>query len=147
MYHSQISSLIQQVTLFFCWWFPSLGKKDFYFGIVSIIYFCFYFPCCRRPIQKNVTVADVRDITACDLFQDFYGFGSHIQVFNTFEFTFVYSVSRLSSFILLHVAIPVFPTSFIKGTVFFPLYILASFIKDKLARKSWIYFWALHSIH
>ena len=54
-----------------------------------------------------------------------------------FEFIFVYGVQKCSSFILLQV-VDQFPASFVKEIVFFPLYILASFVEDKVTIGSWI---------
>ena len=45
-----------------------------------------------------------RDITACFLFWDFYGFMYHVRSLIHFEFTFVYSVRKRSNFILLLIA-------------------------------------------
>ena len=39
-----------------------------------------------------------------------------------------------------------FPSSLVKEVVFFPLYILASFVKDKVSIGSWIYLWAFYSV-
>ena len=61
-----------------------------------------------------------------------------------FEFIFVYGVRKCSNFFLLHVAGPVFPAPFIEEAVFAPLYILASFVKNKLPIGAWVYFWAFH---
>ena len=49
-----------------------------------------------------------------------------------FEFIFVYGVRKCSSFILLQV-VPVFPAPIVKEIVFSPLYILASFVEDKVS--------------
>ena len=35
-----------------------------------------------------------------------------------------------------------FPAPLIKETVFYPLYILASFVEDKVPIGAWIYLWA-----
>ena len=45
------------------------------------------------------------------------------------EFIFVYGVRKCSNFILLHVIVP---ASFIEEAIFAPLYILASFVKNKV---------------
>ena len=63
-----------------------------------------------------------------------------------FEFIFVYGVRKCSTFILLQVAGPVFPAPLVKEVVFFPLYLLASFVKDKVSIGSWIYLWAVYSV-
>ena len=71
-----------------------------------------------------------------------------------FEFIFVYGVRRGFNFILLYILFQtfhkyvcsclVFPAPFTKETVFSPLYILASFVKNKV--DTWVYFWASYII-
>jgi len=56
-----------------------------------------------------------------------------------FEFVFVYGVRKCSSFILLQVVDQFFPPPLVKKIVFSPLYILASFVKDKVSIGAWIY--------
>ena len=41
---------------------------------------------------------------------------------------------------------PVFPAPLTEKTVFFPFYILGSFVKDKLTVGVWVYFWVLYSV-
>ena len=41
---------------------------------------------------------------------------------------------------------PVFPASFIEEAVFAPLYILGSFVKNKVSIGAWVYFWAFHLV-
>ena len=41
---------------------------------------------------------------------------------------------------------PVFPAPFIEEAVFATLYILASFVKDKVPIAAWIYFWAFYIV-
>ena len=55
-----------------------------------------------------------------------------------FEFIFVHGVRKYSSFILLTDGSPVFPAQLVKEIVFSPLYILASFVKDKVSIGAWI---------
>ena len=55
-----------------------------------------------------------------------------------FEFIFVYGVRKCSSFILLQV-VDQFSQHHVKKVVFFPLYILASFVEDKMSIGMWIY--------
>ena len=59
-----------------------------------------------------------------------------------FEFIFVYGVSVLVSFFYRWLTI--FPASLVKEIVFSPLYIFASFIKDKVSLGVWIYLWAFY---
>ena len=58
-----------------------------------------------------------------------------------FEFIFVYGVSKCSSFILLQVL-----NQFSQHHVFSALYILASFVKDKVSIGAWVYLWAFYFI-
>ena len=41
---------------------------------------------------------------------------------------------------------PVFPAPLVKEIVFNPLYILASFVKDKVSLGAWIYLWAFYFV-
>ena len=41
---------------------------------------------------------------------------------------------------------PVFPAPLVKEFVFSPLYILASFVKDKVSIGAWIYLWAFYFV-
>ena len=59
-----------------------------------------------------------------------------------FEFIFVYGVSKCSSFTLLQVLDQFSPAPLVKEIVFSPLYILDSFVKDKVSIGAWIYLWA-----
>ena len=51
------------------------------------------------------------------------------------------------SFILLRVAVcPVFPAPLIEEAVFAPLYILGSFVKNKIPIVAGVYFWAFYFV-
>ena len=63
-----------------------------------------------------------------------------------FEFIFVYGIRKCSSFILLQVVDQFSQAPLVKEVVFFPLYILASFVKDKVSIGSWIYLWAFYPV-
>ena len=41
---------------------------------------------------------------------------------------------------------PIFPAPLVKEIVFSPLYILASFVKDKVSIVAWIYLWAFYFV-
>ena len=45
-----------------------------------------------------------------------------------------------------YISCPVLPAPFIEATVFAPLYILASFVKDKLSVGAWIYLRAFYFV-
>ena len=70
-------------------------------------------------------------------------FGSLIH----FEFIFVYGVRMCSSFILLQVVDQFSQDHLLKRlSFFFPLYILASFVEDKVSIDLWIYLWTFYSV-
>ena len=61
-----------------------------------------------------------------------------------FEFIFVYGVRKGSN--LFTCSCPVFPAPFIEEAVFAPLYILASFVKNKVPIGTRVYFWAFYLV-
>ena len=63
-----------------------------------------------------------------------------------FEIIFVHGVRVHSCFIDLHASSPAFPSPLAEKTVFFPFYILVSFVKDYLTVGVWVYFWVLYSV-
>ena len=63
-----------------------------------------------------------------------------------FEFIFVYGVRRCSSFILLQVVEQFSQHHLLKWLYFFPLYILTSFVEDKVSIGTWIYLWTFNSV-
>ena len=63
-----------------------------------------------------------------------------------FEFIFVYGVRKCSSFILLQVVDQFSQHRLLKRFIFSPLYILASFVKDKVSTGVWIYLWAFYFV-
>src|SRR5574338_368428 len=69
-----------------------------------------------------------------------------------FEFILVYGVRKCSSFILLQVVdqfsekTAVFSSPLVKEIAFSPLYILSSFVKDKMSIGVWIYLWAFYFV-
>ena len=63
-----------------------------------------------------------------------------------FEFIFVHGLRKCFSFILLQVVDQFFPAPLVKEIVFNPLYILASFVEDKVSIGVWIYLWAFYFV-
>ena len=61
-----------------------------------------------------------------------------------FEFIFVYGVRKCFSFILLQVVDQFSQHHLLKRLSFFPLYIFASFVEDKVTIGTWIYLWAFY---
>ena len=64
-----------------------------------------------------------------------------------FEFIFMYGVKKCSNFILLHVAVQFSQHHLLKRLSLTPLYILASFVKNKVPVSAWVYFWASILFH
>ena len=62
-----------------------------------------------------------------------------------FEFIFVYGLGKFY-FHSFTCSCPVLPASFIEEAVFAPLYILASFVKNKVLIGAWVYFWAYYLV-
>ena len=72
-------------------------------------------------------------------------FGLTFRSFSHFKFIVVYDVRKCSSFILLYI-VDWFPQHYLlKETVFSPMYIFASFVKDKVSISVWIYPWTFYS--
>ena len=59
---------------------------------------------------------------------------------------FVYGVRKCSNFYSFTCICPVFPAPFIEEAVFAPLYILASFVKNKVPIGAWVYFWVFYLV-
>ena len=68
--------------------------------------------------------------------------GSGLTFMSLIHFIFVYGIRKCSNFILLHIAVHFSWHHFLKRLVFSPLYILASFVKNKVSIGVWVYFWA-----
>ena len=56
-----------------------------------------------------------------------------------FEFIFEYGIAKCSTFS----SCPVFQHHLLKKLSLPPLYILASFVKNKMPIEAWVYLWAL----
>ena len=61
------------------------------------------------------------------------------------EFIFVNGVRKCSSFILLQ-EVDQFSQHHLLKSVFSPMYILASFVEDKVSIGAWIYLWAFYFV-
>ena len=55
-----------------------------------------------------------------------------------FEFIFVYGVRKCSNFFLLHVSVQCSQRHLLKRLSLSPLYILASFVKNKVPIGAWV---------
>jgi hypothetical protein len=47
---------------------------------------------------------------------------------------------------VFYIQYPFFPATFVEGAIFFPLYVLESFVKKQMAVAAWIYVWAFCSV-
>ena len=63
-----------------------------------------------------------------------------------FEFIFVYGVRTCSNFTLLHIAVQFSQHYLMKRLSLPPLYILASFVKNKIPIGAWVYFWVFYLV-
>ena len=63
-----------------------------------------------------------------------------------FEFIFCVWYQKMIQFHYFTSGWPVFPAPLVKEIVFSPLYILASFVKDKVSIDAWIYLWAFYFV-
>ena len=70
--------------------------------------------------------------------------GVAFKSFTHFEEIFWCVVVRVFSFHSFAYVCSVFPATFIEEAVFFPLYIFASFVKNKVLIGAWVYFWAFY---
>ena len=61
------------------------------------------------------------------------------------EFIFVHGVKKCSNFSFICSSL-VFPAPLIEKAVFSPLYILVSFVKNKVPTGAWVYLWALYLV-
>ena len=78
-------------------------------------------------------------------FRSFIVFGLTFRSLIHFEYIIVYGVRNYSSFILLQ-EVDQFSQHDLLEIVFNPLYILASFVKDKVSIGMWIYLWAFYFV-
>ena len=69
-----------------------------------------------------------------------------IKSFIHLELIFLYGVSWWSSFIFFSCSCPDLPTPFVEEAIVTPFHASSPFVKYELARKTWVYFWALCSI-
>ena len=72
--------------------------------------------------------------------------GLTFRSFIHFEFIFMYGIRKCSSFILLQVVDQFSQHHLLKRLSFSPLYILASFVKDKVSIGVWIYLLASYFV-
>ena len=77
--------------------------------------------------------------------KSFIGSGLTFRSLIHFEFIFVYGVRVCFNFILLYVAVH-FSQQHLLKRLSSPLYMLASFIKDKVTVCVWVYLWAFYPV-
>ena len=99
-----------------------------------------------RCFKKDLAVIYVKECTPMFSSKNFIVSGLTFRSLIHFEFVFVYGVRKYSSFILLQVVDQFSKHPLAKVIVFIPLYILASFVKDKVSIGVWIYLWAFYFV-
>ena len=121
--------------------------KAFKFNQFSFVYFCFYFHYSQEVGHRG---------SCCDLCQrvfclfsskSFIVSGLTFRALIHFEFIFVCGVRKCFSFILLQVVDQFSQHHLLKRLPFSPLYILVSFVKDKVSIGAWVYLWAFYLFH
>ena len=96
LYHSEGCLLILTMVFF---------PKAFQFSVVPLVYFCFCCPCPRRQTQKkNIAKTDLRVLPMFSS-RNFMILGLTCKPLIHLEFIFVYSVRKLSRFIILYVVV------------------------------------------
>ena len=101
--------------------------EAFRLDIVLFVYFCFYFLCPRRYIQKNITKNDVKELTMFSS-RSFMVSGLNIFLIH-FEFFFCTLCQRVVQFDSFVCCCPLFTTPFTEEVII-SLRIYASFIID-----------------
>ena len=119
---------------YLCW------AKAFNFNWVPFIYFYFYYS--GRWVKKDLAMMYVIE---CFKFSSKSFILAHLtfRFLIHFEFIFMHGVRECFSFILLHVAVQ-FSQHHLLKRLFYPLYILASFVIDEVTIGVWVYVWAFH---
>ena len=105
-------------------------QMPFKFDVVPFVYFCLCFPCLGRHIQKILLKPMPKGIMPIFSSRRLVVLHFTFKIFIHFEFIFVHGLRKQSSLILFSHSCPVISTLFIEEAVFFPLYILASFVID-----------------
>ena len=90
--------------------------------------------------QRISALIYVIECSACVFLQEFYSFWSYISVFNPFWVYLCVWCQEVFSSHSFTCSSPVFPAPFIEETVFVPVYIFASFVKNKAPIGAWVYF-------
>ena len=134
MFHLLLFSTIRGLSFHLAYSFLCCAKA-FKFNQVPLVFFCFYFHYSRMWVIEDLAL-----IYAYVFSKSFIVSGLTFRFL--IHFIFVYGVQKCSNFILLYVAGPVFLASFTEEAVFALLYILASFVKNKVPIGAWVYFWA-----
>ena len=105
--------------------------KAFYFGVVPIVSFCIFicFPCLRRQSTKIILQLMSKRLLPMFSYRNFMVSSLTFRFLICFEFICVWC-KRVVHFHPFACSCPLFPTPFVEEVVFFPLYILASFVVD-----------------
>ena len=138
--HLQIFSPIRRLIFSSCLCFLLQCKS--FLNQVSFLYFCFYFHYSWRWVTKDLAVIYVKECSA----YEFCSVWTYIQVFNSLLVYFFAWCYEVLYFYSLTCSFPVFPAPLIEEAFFSPLYILASFVKNKMTIGAWVYLWAFYPV-
>ena len=109
--------------------------KAFEFNLVPLVYFVFIVIILGGGSNKMLAVIYVKERSTYVFLQEFYSIWPQIQVFNPFEFIFVYAVRECSYFILLHAAVQFSQHHLLKRL---------SFHADSSNPRAWYIFPSIH---
>ena len=111
--------------------------SDFLFFVLMVFFSVQEF----SLIRKNIIKMNVTKHTVYIFFQQFYDFSSYILVFKTFWVIFIHVVRKISSFILLHVAVQFAQNLLIEDSVFAPTVYSCLFCHRLIDRRCMGLFW------
>ena len=115
-----------------------------WYGLISL--FLLLLSLLLLSIQKSHCKTDVKLLFPYVFVTEFYTFRSYVQVFSPFWVDFhswCKTEAQVHSFTCSR---PVFPAQIIEETILYPLYILGSFVVNKMTVNMWVYVWALSSV-
>ena len=108
------------------------------------MYFCFYFQYSGRWVIEVPAVIYIRECFAMFSSRSLIVFCLTFRSLIHFELMCMVLESVLVSF--FYTWLTSFPSTLVKEVVFSSLYILASFVEDKMSIGAWIYLWVFHFV-
>ena len=109
-----------------------------------LFYFCFYFQYSKRWVIEDLAVIYVMECLPMLSSKRFIVAGFTFRSLIHFEFIFVNGVRKCFNFILLHVTVQFSQQPLLNRLSLPPLYIIASFVKNKVSIGVFIYLWVFY---